>query len=247
MCRADKTLKLQEERRKGTSWATDCARMLLLPLWGTCVCAAFPQTSSDTVYHLRGAVIDSLTGKPLPHALVYSADHRLATMTDREGHFAVDLSVPPAPVPSPNSILYTGRAAMLFGGGLQLLAKKPGFLDAEVPVEINFNDKEAVANAELRLTPVASIAGRVSAASTDGAERVRVSLFSHQVQDGSYRWMQVAVAETDSRGEYSFGHLKPGEYTTMTAEWRGDQPFVPPSSTASSEEYPPAFMETPPT
>ena len=27
----------------------------------------------------------------------------------------------------------------------------------------------------------------------------------------------------------------------MTAEWRGDQPFAPPTNTAASEEYPPLY------
>lgn len=214
-------------------------------LVGLCVLrvpSAGAQAGGDTVYHLRGAVIDSLTGKPLPRALVFSIDHRLATMTDREGHFALDVSVATVAATPPSSITYSGTISMFRGGDVQLMAKKPGFLDPEVPVEISFSDKETVANTELRLTPVASLAGRVSAASTDGAEHVRVSLFNHQVQDGSYRWTQVAVAETDSRGEYVFGHLKAGEYTAMTAEWRGDQPFVPPSATALSEEYPPAFF-----
>src|ERR1700761_4484738 len=53
--------------------------------------------TGDTVYRLQGAVEDALTGKPLPRALVTSIDRRLATMTDREGHFSLLITIPDRP------------------------------------------------------------------------------------------------------------------------------------------------------
>jgi hypothetical protein len=51
-------------------------------------------SATDTVYPLRGTVVDGTTGKPLERALVASVDRRLATLTDSEGRFSVSLSVP---------------------------------------------------------------------------------------------------------------------------------------------------------
>ncbi len=75
----------------------------------------------------------------------------------------------------------------------------------------------------LKLAPNAVIEGRVAATGDDHPEGVQVSLLTRRFQDGIGRWQQMSQATTNSRGEYRFGDLQPGEYKLVTREW-SDEP-----------------------
>ncbi len=224
--------------RAGWRWSG-----LLCVLIGIVSVRAYPQTATgDTVYQLRGRVVNGITGRSLSRALVMSTDRRLATMTDGAGRFSLTVSLPPQ---ANGANAASGPRSMVMGGyggdGLMLTAKKPGYLDPEQPTSFALDATLGTQEAVLKLMPAGSIDGRVTAATTDSPHDVRVSLMQHRVQDGSYMWMTAGSDSTDSHGDFHFGNLKPGEYTVVTAEWRGDQPVGQPRKEIT-QQYPPVYL-----
>lgn len=193
------------------------------------------QSSLDTIYHLHGTVVDGVTGKPVGRALVTSADRRLATLTDGEGHFSVDLSVPPNPAST------TAQKIFGFQGGfLVLTATRPGFLADGRMTNIAFDSVNAK-DVVLKLMPAARISGHVTALGLDSVSGVQVSLLKRQVQDGAYTWMQVNTRAAGPEGVFRFTNLEPGEYTIMSSEWAGDRAATP-APNEITEQYPPDFL-----
>ena len=210
--------------------------------------AARAQTpAGDTVYRLQGAVEDALTGKPLPRALVTSIDRRLATMTDGEGHFSLLITIPVRPqglsTPGMERVTSFSGPLSAFGSGanLMLIASKPGYLQPQQPAILPLDATLASNPIELKLMPAGVIQGRVSADISDAPFGVRVMLLHRQVQEGRYQWVQGGMQSTDSRGQFRFDNLHPGQYTVMSAEWAGDQPLVRPRF-EPTRQYPPLFL-----
>ena len=210
--------------------------------------AARAQTpAGDRVYRLQGAVEDALTGKPLPRALVTSMDRHLATMTDSEGHFSLLITIPVRPQGLSTAEL--GRVTSFsgplsaFGSGesLLLIASKPGYLQPQQPTMLPLDATLTSNPVELKLMPAGVIHGRVFTGLSDAPFGVRVMLLRRQVQEGRYQWLQVSMQNTDSRGQFRFDNLRPGEYTVMSAEWAGDQPLVRPRF-ETTRQYPPLFL-----
>lgn len=185
------------------------------------------QTAGDAIVHLHGIVRDGLTGKPLARALVRSADQRLAALTTSEGLFAVDLRLP--------------RAAKSLPVTLYLSAMKPGFNPVEQFSQVTLDSSLLSSEVELRLMPSATVTGQLFAPESDMPEQVRVMLLHHSVEDGVRVWRLMANATTNSQGKFHFGDLRPGEYTVLTGEWRGEN-FLPQSSGSVTREYPPDFL-----
>ena len=222
--------------------------VLLLVVTCAAPFAARAQTQTgDTVYRLQGAVEDALTGKPLPRALVTSLDRRLATMTDGEGHFSLLISIPARPqgVSTPAMGRFTAFSGPLgaFGSGenLLLIATKPGYLQPQQPTMLPLDATLASNPVELKLMPAGVIQGSVFTDISDAPFGVRVMLLHRQVQEGRYQWVQSDMQSTDSRGQFRFDNLGPGEYTIMSAEWAGDQPLVRPRF-EPTRQYPPVFL-----
>ena len=194
-----------------------CRRQAFTPtaiLLAMCCVSATAQsttTAPDVLYHVHGTVIDGATHKPIARALVTSNDQRLATLTDRDGHFALDVSVPPLP-------------AQYAGGGFQsmlgLQARRPGYFQKSQPPPIDLAESHAVGTVELKLMPAGTITGRVSASRSDSPENVRITLLRRQLQEGLYSWQQAANQSTDARGQFQFSNLEAGEYTVLTGTWR---------------------------
>ena len=217
---------------------TALSLMLALPgLWGTGASEAQAAGSTDTLYHVHGTVLDGVTGKPIMRALVTSNDQRLATLTDRDGHFTLDVSVPPLPAGQP-----TGSYQSL----LSLQTRKPGYFQKGFPPPIDLGDEAAAGAVELKLMPGAALAGRVSAARSDTPEGVRVALLRRQVQEGLYTWQQAGAQVTDASGQFRFANLEAGEYTVATATWRDDdegqpEPAPRPRANSPREQYPAVY------
>lgn len=192
-------------------------------------------SASDTVYHLHGVVLDELTGKPIARALVQSADRRLATMTDSEGRFSVEVVVPVLKAAQ-------GQSGFRGGVGLLLLAKKPGYIEQRnVGKPIALNDATSSTDIELKLQPAAIIEGHVSVGGGEVPRNVSVRLMAHLIVDGAWMWAMRGQDVTNKRGEFRFSDLQPGEYTLVTAEWHDDQTGPRASVGTAGEQYHPMF------
>ena len=94
---------------------------------------ATPANEQKTTIH--GVVINSVTHEPVGHALVFSADGRLGTLTDDQGRFefvlpqTADASSREGSAVSEVTVSFTGNGPL--GGWLN--ARKPGFLDPTDP------------------------------------------------------------------------------------------------------------------
>ncbi len=181
--------------------------------------------------HIHGTVVDGVTGKPIARALVTSPDRRLATMTDSEGAFALEVS------------LERQSGGVPGGVRIDLAAQKPGYLtqaNRQPAASIEGTAGESQAT-RLKLMPAAAVAGHVSTDRSDAAHHVFVNLLFRSVNNGERTWVRIAMHRTDAEGSFRFDGLNPGEYTVMTEEWRGDQP-LPPEPDAITEQCPPVFL-----
>ena len=196
--------------------------------------------SADTgVKHLHGIVVDSHTGKPIARALVQAFGDRLATLTDHDGRFALDLGFT-EPSSGQNSLRRGPQGSEVTYLGLT--ARKPGYVAR--PQSVNMVAASALEqDFTLKLTPESVIQGRIAASGDDHPENVRVSLLFRQNRQGFPQWNQVQTASTNSRGEFRFGGLQAGDYKLMTQVWTDGpgQPFFSdkPVFRYSPVSYPP--------
>ena len=211
--------------------------------------AAAAPSSSETTYHLHGSVVNGINNASIGRALVFSMDRRLATMTDSEGHFNIDVVVPPRANGSASgpavegSVTFIGPSAQYGGGMVQLTAQRPGYEMPRTPLLLSLDSTLDTRPINISLMPSAGISGHVLAPGTDGAHNVHVTLLLHQVQDGEYTWTQAGSRQTDSHGDFHFSNLRGGEYTVMTDEWAGDQPILPQQQQKTvTREFPPDFL-----
>ena len=165
--------------------------------------------SQSNVIH--GTVVNAVTHEPIGRALVHSADNQYAMFTDGEGHFEFTL-------PKAADEKGLGRFTSL----VQLMARKPGFLDGQ-------NGGSAVkaspgSEITISLIPEALIKGRVSLPASDPVRGINVQLFFRQVQDGSLRWMLKNSVVTNSNGDFRFVELDPGTYKVFTGESLDNDP-----------------------
>ena len=180
------------------------------------VCAV-PAVAQDQQFHqrpnsIRGTVNNGVTREPIGHALVYTQDNRFATWSDSDGHFEYPL--PKAIVDDPgNHPQFTFCCVQ---------ARKPGFLsdhDQEQGVEVALGSEPTIS-----LIPEGLIKGRVSLPSSDAAFGIVIDLFSRQVQDGTFRWVTSLAVPANSKGEFRFAELLPGEYKLVTHELMDTDP-----------------------
>jgi hypothetical protein len=158
---------------------------------------------------------------------VYLQDGRFATMTDDEGHFEVVL---------PQT---SDRGDIRFRGSPIVLARKPGFL---VDSSTGQNTGNSAANElTISLVPEAILMGRIVLEGPDTPDEVQVQLFHREIRDGLARWTPQNLVTTNSRGEYRFAELYPGDYRVGTHEVpdRDPEDFVP---GAKVYGYPPVYF-----
>ncbi len=211
--------------------------VFLLVLSGASGALAQTQTAADTLVHVHGTVVDSRTGKGIARVLVQSSDRRLAVFTGNNGQFALEVRVPP----QADTGVAGGLTAFVPGQPLFLIAQRPGYFFSDGPHSVPLSGSAEPAEVTLKLQPQATLAGRIFAAGSDGAQGVQVTLMRRQTVAGEPTWMQAGGTAVNSRGEFHFGELQPGEYTVFTNEWRGEA-WQPPGPDGISHEYPPAFL-----
>jgi len=198
-------------------------------------------SSTGSVFHVHGVVLNVLTNKPVGRALVTCMD--LAAMTDGEGRFEFDVRLSTgntAGGPGPA----TG-VGIRGGGGdgypIALMARRPGYLTTQRPTMLWLREKTPdEPELQIKIVPESILQGRVATSAGAPPMGVQVQLSRKQMQDGLANWELVATAQTNSRGEYRFADLARGDYKIMTHEWVEDESTVPVAGKQITG-YPPVY------
>ena len=207
---------------------------ILFFAWSATQACAQDSPSNQPV-SIQGTVVNSVTHEPIGRAQVYSPDNRFAAMTDDQGHFEM-----PAPQQTTSGGGGSGLLMIVGGsGGLTLTARKPGFLP-----ERSGEPNRVVPGANdltISLVPEAILMGRILLEGPDSRDEVQVQLFHREIRDGLARWTPQNIVNTNSRGEYRFAELYPGDYRVGTHEVpdRDPEDFVPGAKTYG---YPPVYF-----
>jgi len=184
-----------------------------------------PQAESQpeipaTVEHLEAVVVNSLDGRPVARVLVTSPDRRMAVLTDSQGRFSFNLR---RPVPSQGdastfSSWPPGPASTLQNQTmpLQFMVRKPGYINGNVLLHVPAAKPDAPEPPlQLTIVPAATLTGHLDPDSGDPPEHVSVQLRRKQIQDGAAVWTPNGGASVDSRGQFRFANLEPGDYKLL--------------------------------
>ena len=149
---------------------------------------------SDPTYDLRGQVTNSVTGAPIPYALVQLASGA-SRFTANDGSFLF-----------PN----------LPRGTYQLSVRKPGYFD-QIELGNFFRSHQAIdlpadSDAILALTPEAIVYGTVENEAGRPLEGITVRAQSWQATGVGKRLQTVAQAVSNDQGQFRIAELRPGTY-----------------------------------
>ena len=162
---------------------SSCAARSQIISKGTLQAASQPRTIS-------GIVLNSVTGTPIPHALVQAGQRVM--LTDGEGHFEF------------RDITDNGALA----------ATKPGYFAEDVGGLTAWSSAtpDKSAPIELRLVPKAILSGRVTDAGGAPLQNVSVMLRMLVVGNGLKHWEQRGGTTPNAEGEFRIAELQAGEY-----------------------------------
>jgi Carboxypeptidase regulatory-like domain len=162
------------------------------------ICLSQPGESSQPQRTIRGEVVNSVTGQPIPNALVQiSGPH--AALTDRDGQFEFrDLA--------DGSSGHTAATATKPG----YFPEQSGTIDSNLPAPENHD-------VTLKLIPEAILSGKVIDENGQPLQGLSVLLKTLQVHDGLRHWQQVQSKTTSVDGEFRFADLRAGKYSLATA------------------------------
>ncbi len=158
--------------------------------------------SSSCPCTLQGSVVDSVSGQPIPHALVrLTANSHRATLTGSEGKFQ-----------------FEGLPA----GSVTLQAGKPGYLDNDAfgpwsGTRSLFQFGPGAAPAILKLTPENVISGQVSDENGEPLEGFTVSVLIRAPDNKRLFPDQRHFAVTDDEGKFRIPGMPPGSYFLRVA------------------------------
>ena len=184
-------------------------------------------TSSSCPCTLRGSVVDSVSGQPVPHALVkLSAASPRAALTDSDGKFQFE---------------------GLYAGSVTLEAEKPGFLGKEglcfgsCGIVSSFELGPGTPPAIMKLLSEAVISGQVSDENGEPLEGRKVSVFFRVPQDKDLfeDQNQHHSAVTDDEGKFRIAGLHPGSYFLRVSNTGG--PSLSSFSKSAPIGYAPVF------
>jgi len=147
---------------------------------------------------LQGSVVDSISGQPVPHALVrLTSPSPRATLTDSEGKFQFE---------------------SLAAGSVTLEGEKPGFLTRDplgrwslpsVTLQLTPNTSPAI----LKLIPEGVITGQVSDENGEPLEGVTIRISPRRPD---HRGLTPDIlhqpAVTDDQGKFRIAEMRPGSY-----------------------------------
>lgn len=172
-----------------------------------CLCCAGQESvqviSPGSVFHrppiqvrtLSGTVVNSVTGEPIPRALVQVfLNPPIAVMTGPDGRF--DLPKVPA------------------DHAVSIGAERPGYGSR------NGFQRQMVGSGEnnitIKLTPQGGIRGRISEEGGQPLEGIQVQAIAEQIVAGRKQERTVSATSTDQDGQYEFDGLEPGDYFVRT-------------------------------
>jgi Carboxypeptidase regulatory-like domain len=161
------------------------------------ICRSQTADGSQAQRTIRGMVVNSVTGQPIPNALAQITGPH-AALTDRDGQFEFrDLA--------------DGSS-----GHMEATASKPGYFP-EQPGTIDSNlTAQEDHDITLKLIPEAILSGKVIDQNGQPLQGLRVLLKTIQVHDGLRHWQQVQSRTTSVDGEFRFAELRAGKYSLAT-------------------------------
>ena len=183
-------------KRRKASGEDAAASSLCSPLLSLACLAAAQSSSSSTsgseTYTISGTVVNSVTGEPIPRALVRTNGMVQRTaFTDSEGHFQID-----------------GLPSMK----ANVAAQKPGYSlpndDFRSWFQVGANTPALV----VKLTPQSAIYGRVTDLAGQPIEHMPLHLTARSLREGRKMWEQRAMTESDEDGHFRFPNLTSGTY-----------------------------------
>jgi len=154
-----------------------------------------PSSNPETRYTLSGSVINSITGEPIPRALVqiYAGAERLA-FTDASGQFQFEGLAP---------------------GETRIDARKPGFFDVPHPdylmqtmVKIGPQMQPVILN----LIPEGVIYGHIQDGLGQPIEGLPVKVIAVRIAEGKKRVESGGNRTTDEDGNFRIADIRPGSY-----------------------------------
>jgi hypothetical protein len=211
-----------------------CVILLLSMLGVEQLSAQDDASDNSSKKTVQGTVVNSVTREPVSRALVFSPDHRLATMTDEQGHFELTL---PQPTEGAAGNAQFAIAVSNYSG--ILIAFRPGFLDPQhnpTANHVTSNEKEFT----IAIVPEALIIGRVVLPPNTG-DRIEVNLYRRLITEGRAHWYPAGEQQSRSNGEFRFFGLEPGTYKLLTSEMMDRDPLTS-APGGPMYGYPPAYF-----
>jgi hypothetical protein len=167
-----------------------------------------------TTDHLTGVVVSTVDGSAVARAQVTSTDRRFASFTDSQGRFSFDLrrtvpvgstqalsSYPPDPAAAPSSL------------SVSFAIFKPGYvrdvLSFQLPALQPDSPEPPLI---LKIVPTGVITGHLYTESGDFPKTLNVQLLRKLVNNGTSAWLPANGTNVNSRGEFRFANLDPGDY-----------------------------------
>ncbi len=145
-------------------------------------------------YTLTGTVVNSVTGEPVPQALVQIGGG--AVLTDSDGHFEFD-NLPP------ETTSLQARKPSFFSE----MDASHGFAGHNDFVEIGPDTKPVT----LKLVPQGVLVGRVTSGG-EPLEDVPVRVIASRIENGYKMWTQTGSGSTNEDGDFRVAGLIPGTY-----------------------------------
>jgi hypothetical protein len=181
------------------------------------------RNSEPATYTLTGTVVNSVTGDPIPRALVQAGERM--QLTDSQGKFEIG-----------------GFAAGIYG----LSAQKPGFFfEADVSGGFSF-PLTATAGQEtspivVKLIPEGVILGHIKDEYGEPLEGVAVRVQGWRIVDGRRRPQQFGSQSTDEDGYFRLFGLMPGTYYVAASAAADRDGILLRQGPDAKEGYPPTY------
>ena len=204
--------------------------MKIAALGALLLCAAAPavaQTTPVEDYQISGAVVDHLTNQPLHQVLVQivrtgKAGGDASALTSDDGRF---------------TFLHLPK------GKYRLTAQKRGqrpqgfHADGVYSTAIVVDGQHKTDGIVFSLRPDSSIRGVVTGDDGEPVRNAQVHLFRQNVADGEAQTVQLSQDNTDSTGQFHFGHLQRGNYYLAAS----GTPWYSQAGSGSDMAYPVTF------
>ena len=179
------------------------------------------QSQPEPVYttdRINAVVVSSMDGKPVARVLVTSPDRRMAAITDYEGRFSFDLRrpVPSQADPGTGQSFSMGLIGKQTTIALPFILRKPGYVDGNIILRLPAVKPDGSdPTQQVKIVPAGLITGHVYADSGDLPQGFFVQLRHKNVFNGEANWTATLTAQVNSRGEFRFANLVPGDYKLL--------------------------------